>query len=432
MIFHIQKDTKGYAATLDSPDQGANGIPVPEITFQNEELALKMPALSLSYKGKANADYTEIEGTFQQGAFTTPLKLTRAAIDKPVVNRPQEPKEPFPYKVEDVSYPNTAANLTLAGTLTLPESEGPHPTVILISGSGPQNRDEELLNHKPFLVIADHLTRQGIGVLRFDDRGVAESTGDFKTATSKDFATDVQAGIDYLKTRKDIDTDNIGLVGHSEGGLIAPMVAAESDDVGFIVLLAGPGVPGDEVVLLQQALIREASGISAEANERNQKALRDIFTALRKSKDIEKTKAKLTKQLKKDISEWPEAEQQQIGDVDAFIKGQLDVFSSTWFRFFLEYDPKDALEKVKCPVLALNGEKDLQVDTKQNFPAIEAALKAGGNTNYTMKELPGLNHLFQHTETGNPTEYATIEETFAPEALKAVSDWILEVIRDHK
>ncbi len=427
IVFHISETGGAYTATLDSPDQKAFGIPAGETTFAENNLEIKLPNLAAQYKGKFDAAAQVVDGTFSQGGATFPLKLTREEQEKQELKRPQNPVAPFPYAQEDVTYDNPAAQgVTLAGTLTLPKGDGPFPAVILISGSGPQNRDEELLGHKPFLVIADHFTRNGIAVLRFDDRGIGQSTGDFATATSADFATDVQAGVEYLKTRKEINARKIGLAGHSEGGLIAPMVAAKSADVAFIVLMAGPGVPGDQVIRLQSRLISKAEGKSDEEIKADDDFLKMAFKEMKKSKDIEATKLKLKKALTKQLEKLPEAEKEKLGNVDQVAASQVNSITSPWFRYFLSYDPATSLEKVKCPVLAINGGKDLQVDPNQNLPAIGKALKKGGNTRYVLKEIPGVNHLFQHTDTGKPSEYAEIEETIAPEALNYMTGWILE------
>lgn len=429
LAFHIQKEGETLTATMDSPDQGAFDIPVQEIQFDDPVLSIKMSNLGLTYTGKVNAKFDQIEGNFQQAGLNMPLKLQREAIEKPIVNRPQNPTEPYPYYTEEVTFDNAGADLQLAGTLSLPAKEGTYPVVILISGSGPQDRNEELLGHKPFLVLADHLTRQGIGVLRFDDRGVGSSTGDFATATSKDFATDVLAGVEYLKTRPEVKKDQIGLIGHSEGGLIAPMVAVQSKDVAYMVLLAGPGVPGADILLLQQRLIAEAGGESEAVIKTSEKLLLAVMDELEKSEDIEKSREELRGIYKEELNKLPAKDQEKMGDLDAFIDQQLKALTSPWFRYFLQYDPKESLENVQCPVLALNGEKDLQVDPGQNLPPIEAALKKAGNQQYQIKELEGLNHLFQTSKTGSPSEYATIEETFAPSALEEVSKWIKEVVK---
>ncbi len=317
----------------------------------------------------------------------------------------------------------------LAGTLTLPEKDGNFPAVILISGSGPQNRDEELMGHKPFLVLADHLTKKGIAVLRFDDRGTAESTGDFKTATSLDFAGDVESALKYLQTRKEINKNQIGLIGHSEGGIIAPMVAAESNDISFIVLLAGTGIRGDQLLLLQQELIGKASGASDTDLQKAKVINKGAFDIILKSNNIESLETELTNYIKQALIDNPESEKPAGMSDDDYVKLQVNQLTSPWMIYFIKYDPAPILEKVNCPVLAINGEKDLQVPAKVNLEAIENALEEGGNKNVTTKVLPNLNHLFQECETGSPGEYATIEQTFSPIALAEISNWILNQVK---
>jgi len=332
--------------------------------------------------------------------------------------------KPYPYYSEDITFQNVKANISLTGALTLPEKEGSFPVVIMISGSGPQNRDEELLGHKPFLVISDHLTKNGIGVLRFDDRGVGKSEGEFKTSTSADFATDVESAVAYLKTRKEIDKKKIGLMGHSEGGLIAPMVASQSEDVSFIVLLAGTGLRGDSIVLLQQALIAKADGASDSDIEETTDAFTKAVDIVMKSDDDQKLKTDLTNFINKLIEDDPSAEIPSGMTREEFVSAQVNEISSPWMKYFLKLDPAIALEKVKCPVLAINGEKDLQVPPRENLEAIKKALVKGGNEKVTTVELPNLNHLFQECETGSPKEYANIEQTFSPTALNIILDWI--------
>src|SRR5665648_483941 len=339
-------------------------------------------------------------------------------------------KKPYTYIEEEAIYENKEAGITLAGTLTLPSGNGPFPAVLLITGSGPQDRNETIYNHSPFLVLADYLTRQDIAVLRVDDRGVGESTGDFSQATSEDFASDVLAGVEYLKTCKEIDPKKIGLIGHSEGGIIAPMVAVKSPDVAFIVLMAGTGLTGEEILYLQGALISRAMGVSEEDIIKNRQFNDKIFSVLKEEEDSEIAEKRLRQMFMEDWEKMSDEKKEQIGDPEVFLKAQLQSLLSPWLKFFLTYDPKPTLSKVKCPVLAINGEKDLQVPPKENLRAIEDALKTGGNQNYTIKELPGLNHLFQTAQTGVPAEYVKIEETISPEVLKIISDWILEQTGD--
>jgi len=395
-------------ATMDSPDQGAYGLALSDVTFAGGVLRFVLKAANGSFEGTLNAAGSEIAGTWTQAGA---LPLTLKKVDKlSRPNRPQEPKPPFPYRSEDVTVANAAANVTLAGTLTLPEGPGPFPAVVFITGSGPQNRDEELLGHKPFLVLADHLTRRGIAVLRYDDRGIGKSTGDFGAATSEDFAGDALAAWQFLGARRDIDPRRIGLLGHSEGGLIAPMLAARTPGIAFVVMLAGPGVTGEQIMLKQGALIMKANGAPDTMIAANIELQKQVFTILRE----ETEPARIVERLSAIPVPGPK-------EASAALVKQS---SSPWLRYFALYDPAPALEKVTCPVLAMGGELDLQVPVDQNLPAIEAALKKGGNKDYTVLRLPGLNHLFQTCKKGTPGEYAQIEETMSPVALDAIAAWV--------
>lgn len=421
LIFNIQSAGDRLSSTLSVPEQNAKDVPVPTTTFKNRELVIDMPALQAKYVGKLAEDGKTVKGTFTQAGMSLPLTLERKAVPT-AFKRPQDPKPPFPYQTEDVTYPNPkATGVTLAGTLTLPEGAGPFPTALFISGSGPQDRDEGLLGHRPFAVIADYLARRGIASLRVDDRGVAKSTGSFATATSADFASDVRAGVAFLKTRKGVDPKKIGLIGHSEGGLIAPMVAADTPEVAFIVLLAGPGVDGRQILMAQQQLIGKAMGAN-DAELARGRAFNDrVYATIQTEKDNAKLNEAVGKLAKEFVASLPE--DQRKGGAEK-VEASLKMSTTPWFRYFLTYDPAPTLKQVRCPVLAINGEKDLQVPPKQNLPAIEAAVKAGGNKDVTTREMPGLNHLFQTSKTGAPSEYAGIEETFSPDALKTVGDWI--------
>lgn len=426
IVFKISKNPDGtLTATMDSPDQGATGIPVEEVIFIDNTLRLEVKSAGGVFEGKVSEDFLIIEGEWKQSGQTLPLTLKR--VDKAVeILRPQVPKKPYPYIEKKVAYTNLKAGVKLVGILTLPSDKGVFPAVLLITGSGPQDRDETIYGHHPFLVLADYLTRQGIAVLRVDDRGVGESTGDFSQATSEDFASDVLAGVEYLKTCKEIDPKKIGLLGHSEGGLIAPIVAVKSPDVAFIVLMAGPGLTGEEILYLQGALISRAMGVSEEDIIKKRQFNEKIFSVLIEEEDSEIAEERLRQMFEEDWEKMSDEEKEQIGDSEVFLEAQLQNLLSPWLKFFLTYDPKPTLSKVKCPVLAINGEKDLQVPPKENLSAIEEILKAGGNQSYTIKELPGLNHLFQTAQTGLPAEYVKIEETISPVALKIVGDWILE------
>lgn len=418
IVFHIDKANNGYKSTMDSPDQGAKGIPVNNTMLADNTVSLSITMAGIDYSGVLEGN--NIKGTFKQGGMEIPLELTRGVVEKEPVKRSQDPKQPYPYHSEEVKFRNEGANITLAGTLTLPEKEGVFPVVVLISGSGPQNRNEEVFNHRPFLVLSDHLTRNGIAVLRFDDRGVGESEGDFSKATSADFAMDVMSAVAYLETRKEINKKKIGLIGHSEGGLIAPMVATQSKDIGFIVLLAGPGIRGDKLLYEQSRLIATASGIPDDLIERTSKTNSTIYELIVKSTDNEKLKV----DLKMLLESIPAEDFGGTKPNEEMLNAQIAQMTSPWMTFFLKYDPAPTLEKVKCAVLAVNGEKDLQVPSKMNLKAIEQALKKGGNKSVTTIELPGLNHIFQECSTGSPSEYALIEQTFSPSALNEITQWI--------
>lgn len=342
--------------------------------------------------------------------------------------RPQEPKQPFNYISEYVTFINKKAdNIKLSGTLTLPKAIKKPPVAILISGSGPQNRDTFLkpFNHKPFLVLADYLTQQGIAVLRYDDRGVEESEGKFKDATSFDFALDVEAAISFLKQRDDVNTNQIGLIGHSEGGLIAPIVSSTNKTVAFVVLLAAPGVDGGKILQTQSRKMLALNGTPEMMLDENEKLTTIIYEAIKNHKNIDTLKYK----IRKGLNDFKLQNPMSIispSITPVLIEQQFKILESKWLLEFIRIDPKDYLENISCPVLALNGSKDVQVLTEVNLPEIEKAFVVSGNTDYTIRELENLNHLFQTAETGNVNEYKTIEETFSPNALKIIADWIKE------
>lgn len=414
IVLHIKEEGEALAVTLDSPDQGAFAIPAESVTFEDNLLRFKISALHAEYTGTLKND--QISGTFIQSGTSLPLIFNAQSF---IRNRPQEPKAPLPYLEKNVSYKNQEAGVTLSGTLTFPKGKGPFPAVILITGSGPHDRDETIFGHKPFLVLADHLTRLGVAVLRVDDRGVGESTGTFEGATSKDFATDVLAGIDFLKNSKEINVKKIGLIGHSEGGLIAPIVAAQSKDVSFVVLMAGTGVTGAEVLYEQSSLLQEISNVSRSEILESQKLQKKLFNIVMKESDCKVAEKELRLAI---LEHYPKGENLAESDLTA----QVRSVNSEWFRYFLKHQPVEFLNKVTVPVLALNGELDLQVSATQNLPAISKALEEGGNRDCKIVTLPQLNHLFQTCKTGSPSEYGEIEETISPIALKVISDWILE------
>jgi uncharacterized protein len=430
LVFHLfkQKDDT-YEGTMDSPDQGAKGIVLDKVIVKDKSVRLELNSSKIVFEGKQGKDGQEIDGTFKQAGQSFPLLLKRVAKAKES-KRPQTPKKPYPYDEIEVTYESKQAGIKLAGALTLPKSMGPFPVVLLITGSGPQDRDETILGHKPFLVLADYLTRRGIAVLRVDDRGVGGSTGNVNDSTSDDFAQDVLAGVEFLKGRKEIIPTQIGLIGHSEGGIIAPLVASRSKDIAFIVMMAGTGLPGDEILYLQGAAILKTAGKSADEIARQKELQQRMFAVVRAEKDNAAAEKKLRVALEEMAAKMDKDEKKQFMDEMSAAESQIKTILTPWFRHFLVYDPRPALRKVTCPVLALNGAKDVQVDAPLNLKAIEAALKEAGNKDFTIKELADLNHLFQTCRTGAVSEYAAIEETLAPVVLETIAQWIAKRTTD--
>lgn len=428
IVFHVEPGEEyGLSASMDSPDQGAEGIPVAEAAFHEGVLTLEVPSIQGRFEGEAHGD--RLDGVWSQAGTDFSLELWRVE-EVTAPPRPQEPEPPLPYGDEDVRYRNDEAGIELAGTLTIPEGEGPFPAVALISGSGPQDRDSQVFGHRIFLVLADYLTRRGIAVLRSDDRGVGESEGSFSEATTWDFAGDSRAAAAYLRARPEVDPDAVGLVGLSEGGLVAPMVAAEWEEPAFLVLLAAPGLPGDQILFRQGALIMEAMGVAEEVIEWNRGLQERLFRIVAEEEDPEARRARLEEELRESVAALDEEERRAAGvppdGEEQWTEGQAAQMATPWFRFFLTHDPRPVLREVRVPVLALGGELDLQVPPDENLPALEEALREGGNPDHTVEELAGLNHLFQTATTGAPTEYAGIEETMSPEAMDLVARWILE------
>lgn len=441
----------GEKGTISIPDQGATDLALTGVAASDKEIRFTLiPGGTKNEKAHArwtltpDNDGKTATGLLRQmgGEFKTTMRRL-ADGEAPKGNRkPQDPVGPFPYQSIELAVDvdkhiddggKVTGGVTLAGTMTVPEGKGPHPAVVLVSGSGPQNRDEELLGHRPFAVLADHLTRQGIAVLRYDDRGVGKSSGSFASATSADFADDAAAALKLLRSRVEVDPKRCGIIGHSEGGLIGPMVCARfastpEQGPDFLVLLAGPGMDSVSLLVLQSKLIAIAAGVNEQDADRNAKAAGEVFAMISANVSKDEFKARASELITAEAAIDPEL-RGKAGDelkklVDARVEQQWSQLSSPWFRWFLTANPADYLTKVKVPVLALNGGKDVQVPPKENLAIIERVLKEGGNANVTIQELPGLNHLFQTCTTGGPGEYATIQETFAPAALNAVSNWI--------
>lgn len=422
IVFDIEVAESGLAAKMASPDQGANNIPVEQVSWKDDTLTLRVGTVGGLYRGVWNKDSLRIAGHWFQSGGTFPLVLKKATGTAMREIRPQDPVRPFPYTEDSVRYPGLSAAVTIGATLTLPAGEPPFPAVILISGSGAQNRDEEIMQHRPFLVLSDYLTRRGIAVLRYDDRGVGESTGPVANATTADFADDALAGFRYLKTRKEIHPAKIGLAGHSEGGLIAPMVYGQAPDIAFMVLMAAPGLPGKQILREQSRYLLRQTGAGEEdirlALQRNE----EIYALVKTSRDS----AVLADEIKAILF----ADPLKQGNIDTTTQnGIVRQYLQPWFRFFLHYDPRPNLEKLRCPVLAINGSKDIQVEAKENLEAIASAIASAGNNKAVIRELPGLNHLFQTAVSGDVSEYAKIAETFSPAALQTIGDWIIQNVR---
>lgn len=408
--FDIKADGSCYSATFDVPAQGAFDIPVDETTFQDGHLELKMNALNATYSGVLKE--STIEGEFTQHGMTFTLNLAKAEKKEQKKTRPQDPLPPFNYHIEEVTFVNEKEGNTLVGTLTIPQGEGPFPAMVLVSGSGQQNRDEELMNHRPFWVIADYCALHGIAVLRYDDRGIGGSKGEVENATTMDFSYDAEAAFDYLRNRKEINATKVGILGHSEGGVINFMVAARRPEVAFLVSLAGPSVNGIEVLKEQQKAILKASGMSEEAVQFNSITNAQMFDIIEASNSREEADS-LLRNLLKGWGYNEELTEQTVGQM-----------ASPWMYYFLKYDPTEAVIKTKCPALLLNGSKDLQVIASQNLPGYEKIIAEHGKTNFILHEMPDLNHLFQHCDTGSPNEYFEIEETISPEVLEMIVGFV--------
>ncbi len=427
IVFNISENTGVLSSTMDSPSQGAMGLATDSTTFIDNILTIEMTKIGINYVGTYNG--TSIVGTFTQGG--TPISLDLTPGKYKVATKLQEPKEPYPYLSEEVVFSNeNSENIKLSGTLTIPTNAENPPVAILITGSGPQNRNQELLGHKPFLVLSDHLTRKGIAVLRYDDRGTAQSEGRYEIATTFDFASDVESAVTYLKTRNDVvDIDKIGLIGHSEGGLIAPIVASKNKEIAFCVLLAAPGISGKQILMTQTRKAMELGGVSPEDIEINEQFSSQIYEicADYQGEESKEEIIAIFTEMKNSSSEMLKTQL-----TEGVIQQQVQLITSPWMRTFIQIEPKDYLSKVNCPVLAINGEKDFQVVPEMNLGGIKNALKANNNTDVTINEVKDLNHLFQTSETGSFTEYASNEETLSPIVLEIISDWINERFSNKK
>lgn len=407
-----------WAATMDSPDQGAFDIPFDSVSVAGGKVYARLKLANAYFEGTWQAENKQIKGEWVQGQ-NFPLALKKGLKSAPP--KRTQVLAPADYKSEEVRIDNKSAGLKLAGTLTLPNKAGKHPAVILVTGSGPQNRDEEIMGHRPFAVIADYLTRQGFAVLRLDDRGTGQSTGTFAGSTTADFVTDINAAFGFLQADKRIDKKRIGLLGHSEGGMVAPMLAVENKKVAFVILMAAPGVPIQDVMLRQNRDIALQAGEDEAEIAKSQALLRKIYTAINEDEDGEKGVDELFALIRADIGEEQDSNE---------VKQTLSYFvDDPWFNYFIRTEPEGYLAQLRCPVLALQGGKDIQVAADDNLPAIQAHLEKAKNKNFTCQLLPDLNHLFQTCKTCTVAEYGQLEETISPEVLQIIAKWLEKNIK---
>jgi hypothetical protein len=415
--------------TMDSPDQNAEDLPVTALRMQGDSLFFEMRYIGGAFRGTVAPGATGISGEWSQGGNRLPMRLVRSDSGATFA-RPQDPQPPFPYTTQDVTYHNANDSTRFAGTLTLPPGDGPFPAAVLITGSGAQNRDEAIMGHRPFLVIADHLTRHGIAVLRADDRGVGGSSGNTMTATIADNAGDVAAAVALLRTHPKVDAARIGLIGHSEGGWVAPVVATRPGEVAFVVMLAGPAVSGEEILYAQTRAISQAGGVPPAFIDGSEAVARKLYAIVKAEPDSARALRTMIASTDSVLRTLPPAQRAALDSAwgepgrAEQLEQSLSITVTPWFRYLLTYEPSAALAALRVPVLALYGERDLQVPPAQSVPVLERLWAA--HPDATIHVFPRLNHLFQQAETGLLAEYATIEETFAPAALDMMTAWILE------
>jgi pimeloyl-ACP methyl ester carboxylesterase len=428
LVFHFKRSAAEISGTLDSPSQGMLGM-----NFDSVEMGLDgtlravVDKLKAHYDGTLDSEKHEIRGTWYQGAVQVPLNMKSVARYEPP-RRPQTPVAPFPYK--NIEMTINSDGCVLSGTLSLPpESNKPLPCVILIHGSGPHDRDETMFEHKPFLVISDYLVRQGFAVLRYDKRGCGKSTGKYREASSKNFADDARQAVLAVKALPQIDGRKIGLLGHSEGGVVAPMVAQDCSNVSFIISLAGSVLSGEQILLSQTEALGRGQGASKEKREKMLAIARETYKIIKSQPDNKLAIDEVKAMRKANDADEYELLENKRKEADGAIEESLKMMTGPWYRFFLTFDPREAWSKVKCPVLALNGALDQQVIAKENLPEIKSALQKAGNSQCTCETIPGVNHLFQECKTGMPDEYAKIEETISPKVLQIISNWLKALLK---
>lgn len=426
IIVRFATPENSLSATIDIPMQMAKGLPLTNVRADDPAVHFELPAgpgLAI-FEGVISGD--SITGDFRQAGIVAKFRLRRSAVPKPS----EKPAHP-PYREEEVRIPS--GTITLAGTLSMPPQGGPFPAVILITGSGAQNRDEEILGFAPFRILADHFTRNGFAVLRCDDRGIGGSTGDMTTSTTADFSKDVRAMLRYLQGRPEIRHAGIGLLGHSEGSHVAALTAAGSSNVAFAILLAGPAVRGDSVILSQIRTLGKAQGETDENIQNGIALQRRVFATVRDQKGWDELRAALLDEMRRSFDQLPAEQRAAMGNTDSLLAARTDMqmtaIRTPWFAFFASYDPADDLAKIRCPVLALFGELDQQVLPSLNLQPMNKALARNGNPDVTVKVVSGVNHLFQKASTGSPAEYAGLEKRFADGVLDLLTEWMKMRIR---
>jgi len=428
MRIRLLTDAGTRRAQLDSPDQSALGLALELRHLSDDSLAVWLPAANGGWSGRISADGRTLTGVWSQGGGTVPLELTRldAAPDDA---KPQEPKAPFPYDAIEVQFPGGASDVKLAATLTRPTGSTRVPAVVLVTGSGPQDRDSHISGHRPFKLIADRLTRAGMAVLRYDDRGIGKSTGQFASALTVDLAADAAAAVVYLRTRPDIDGARIAVLGHSEGGIIAPWVAARDPQLAAIVSLAGPTVRGDRLLESQSLALMRAAGRDSAGQARTMAFNREVWRHAFEDTPTDTAAARVERVTRAFVDAAPASDLAQLGDARAFIQTTAATMANAWYRAFVRLDPGPDLARVRVPMLAYFAERDLQVTPDANLPALQAHFAGKRAALLTVRRWPKLNHLFQTATTGLPAEYSMISETIAPEMLDALTAWLSATLR---
>jgi pimeloyl-ACP methyl ester carboxylesterase len=445
VVFHIKKDsTNKWIAAFDSPSQHAFNLPCSDVIIKDDSIILMMAVLNGKYAGLANTNKSQIAGTWFQGPGSLPLTVKKTSDTTTVKEqkRPQTPRPPFSYHSEDVLYSNAGHTIQFGGTLTYPKTDSlknsdavhSYPAVILITGSGQQDRDETLFGHKPFAVIADYLTKQGFVVLRVDDRGMGKTTGIFSEGTTLDFAKDLEAGLDFLEKEPMVNKNKIGLIGHSEGGMIAPIVADERRELKFIILLAGPGIPIIDLMQQQMEAISNSNGETPAKAKANGQLMRIVWEEAAKNEDSATT----FQHIRMKIENWSKTldtgtlakfKSRDTASINGQITEAMTALNSKWYKYFISFNPQPYLEKLDCKVLALNGSKDVQVIAATNLKGIKQSLQRSKSPKYDIIEIQGLNHLFQTCITCNPAEYNDLEESFSPVALEMMGNWLKENVQ---